>query len=193
MEMAATPEAPRSNAQVPKKSRKLRVVAGLAVIIVGLLGFWEFMAARGPTAISVSVTFLGYTNVDTLGTTRDYRLAWFRITNKSQFQLLCTDGMVEIESAGRWIRETDSAWRLYNPPTLAPGQSTMVSVITPSKGTRWRNDFLMTTLDSPDPPWKRVVIRLMVRLPSQNLRTRVLQWLYSHPPSRYVTSETLKL
>src|SRR5215472_4618717 len=69
----------------PRRSFKLWLVLGLGVVVLGLVGFWGFIVAHDTISDSVSVTFLGYTNRDAYGSVTDYRLASFRIANKSRF------------------------------------------------------------------------------------------------------------
>jgi hypothetical protein len=188
-------EAPGSNSDKiasgsAKRSFKLWLVVGLGVIVLGLVGYWGFVVAHDAIADSVSVTFLGYTNRDAFGSVTDYRLAWFRIANKSRFKLVCTEGVVDIETSRGWFRENTSVWRVYNPPTLEPGQSATVSVIVPSEGTRWENRFLLTKVDKSASIalWRSKLLPLAVRLPAGSFKTRIMGWLLNQSDSRYVTS-----
>jgi hypothetical protein len=172
------------------------LVFGLGVIVLGLVGFWGFMVAHDAIADSVSVTFLGYTNRDAYGSVTDYRLASFRIANKSRFKLICTEGVVDINGAAGWFRETSSVWRVYNPPALEPGQSATVSVIAPSEGTRWRNFFLLTKAEASPrtiAPWKGRLIGFLIRLPQSKWRNRIVELLLRSSDARYVSTGTLKL
>jgi hypothetical protein len=201
MEAAATPEVPNSKSEglrggSSKRNFKLWLALGLGVIVLGLVGYWGFVVAHDAITDSVSVTFLGYTNRDAFGAVTDYRLAWFRIANKSRFKLICTEGVVDIKGPTGWFREKTSVWRVYNPPTLDPAQSATVSVIVPSEGTEWENRFLLTKVDAsprPMPTWKSRLLRLAFRLPAGRLKTRIIGWLLNQSDARYVTSGTLKL
>jgi hypothetical protein len=109
------------------------VVLGLAVIVLGLVGFVSVRAERKRILHSISVTFLCYTNIGPQGLPTDYRLARFRITNSSRYALYCQHGVADVERAGNWIQETNSFLYIHNPPDIEPGKSIMVSVLAPSE------------------------------------------------------------
>jgi hypothetical protein len=199
MEAAATPEVPNSNPEgfrggSPKRKIKLRLVLGLVVIVLGLIGFVGFIAWRDSIPRSVSVTFLGYANTDMSGFGGGHRWAWFRITNRSRLALSYLEGGVaNVEHSGNWIQETNFLGDQYrNNMSIEPGKSETVTLIAPESGIRWRNSFFLT----PDklPPWKIKLMTFMVRHLGRPGR-RIADWILNHPQPRsyVVTSETLKL
>ena len=201
METAATPEVPGSNpesvgAGSPKRKLKLRIVLCLAITVLGLVGFLWFMAARNSISRSVSVTFLGYTNIGPQGLQADYRAARFRITNSSRYTFYCQHGVANVECGGDWTQKTNGFLYIQNPAVTEPRKSATVSVLAPSKGTRWRNTFFLAPLGK-IPPWKVKVGLFIGRLPLGRLGARTQRWIdgwmYRDLQPRVVTSETMKL
>ena len=180
--------------------KKSLIALGLAAIVIGL-GLVLVVRGKGallgrdPISRSVSVTFLGYTNVDTRGFNNMYKWAWFRIENKSPFMLSCMQGALDIERGGSWIQSTNSMGRQYD-PNIEPGQTLTVSIIPPSEGTKWRSEFLFMRMTIHSSRyWKaRTWLEGFVgRLPPSRFGIRSWPPRISNPPLSVVTSETMEL
>lgn len=174
--------------------KKIFIVLG-SLLVVAVIGVTGFLALPDPITHSVSVTFLGYTNMDTRGFNDEYKWAWFRIENRSPVMLACRQGPIDIERAGAWIQDTNTLGRQYD-PIIEPGQSLTVSMIPPSDGTRWRSSFLLTRMGTHTAYWwttKFGLRRIIAFLTPGKLRTRSQTPMMSDPQLHVVTSETLKL
>jgi hypothetical protein len=172
--------------------KKALLVLGSGVAVLALFGF---LALSDPISRSVSVTFLGYTNVDTRGFNDQYKWAWFRIENKTHFMLSCAQGAKDIEREGSWIQTTNGLGRQYD-PIIERGRTLTVSVIAPSDATRWRNSFLFMKMDVRDPAyWNRQISfeRFMNNLRLQRFGIWGQPWRQRNPKLHVVTSETLNL
>lgn len=164
----------------------------LAAAVIGVRGL---LALPDPITHSVTVAFLGYTNMDTRGFNDQYTWAWFRIENKSSVMLACRQGPIFIERAGSWIQDTNTLGRQYD-PIMEPGQALTVSMIPPSDATRWRSSFLLTRMGTQSSRcWSaRFGLRRFIdAFPFSKLGTQGQTLLKSNPQSHVVTSETLKL
>ena len=174
--------------------KKILVFLGF-LLVVTVIGVGGFLALPDPITHSVSVTFLGYTNMDTRGFNDQYRWAWFRIDNRSPVMLACRQGPIDIERAGAWIQDTNTLGRQYE-PILEPGQALTVSMIPPSDGTRWRSSFLLTRMGTHSSHYwsaKFGLRRFIDSLTPRKLRTRSQTPMMSDPQLHVVTSETLNL
>jgi hypothetical protein len=182
-----------SESHAPKRRFKLWLVLGAAVIVLGLVGFVGMKAGRERAAHPFSVTFLCYTNIGPQGLRTDYRLARFRITNNSRYPFYCLHGVADVECAGNWIQETNGFLYIQNPAIIEPRKSATVSVLAPSKGTRWRDTFVLMPVGK-TPPWKLKLGQYIGRLPLGTLGARMINdWMYSDLQRRVVTSETMTL
>src|SRR5215469_3740873 len=133
--------------QTPKRNPGLQIVIGLAVLVLGLVGFAGFMARRDFRAHAVSVTFLGYRKGYISGFESQYRWGLFRITNGSRVTLNCQRMEIEVERGGSWSHESPiSLGPSYERSVLQPGESINIAIVAPSTGTRWRNNFLFTPM-----------------------------------------------
>lgn len=166
------------------------------LLVVTVVGLVSIPARRDALAQSVSVAFVAYTNIDTRGFSDTSRWAWFRVENKSPFMLLCSQGPLDIERSGSWIRNTNTLGRQNPPSIIEPGHTCTVSMISPSEGTRWRNTFLFTKWTKNDSgSWdaNSTLDRFMDRLHLEKIGIRTKPWKSRRPQPYAVTSETLKL
>jgi hypothetical protein len=172
-----------------KKRLLLVVLLALLLAAAGLLG-WRDGIKNGIES-SVSVVFLGYTNVDMYGFKREFTLGWFRLENHSPFNLACRQGPLDVERAGIWIQDTNRVG--YPPdPIIEEGQTLIVSIRAPSGVTRWRSSYVLRAY----PPvfgWRYRFQIFMDHLRLHRFGFRWRLWVGRDPKPHVVKSETLGL
>jgi hypothetical protein len=167
-----------------KKRLLLVVVPVLLIAAVGFLG------RRDGIESSVSVVFLGYSNVDMYGFKREFTLGWFRLENHSPFMLACRQGPLDLERAGIWIQDTNRVG--YPPdPIIEQGQTLTVSIRAPSAATRWRSSYLLRE----SRPYSEGRFRFQIFMDRLRLQRFGFRWRpWSRDPKAHVVkSETLGL
>ena len=170
-----------------KKKLLLVVLLALLLAAAGLLG-WRDRIKNGIES-SVSVVFLGYTNVDMYGFKREFALGWFRLENHSPFMLACRQGPLDVERAGIWTQDTNRVG--YPPdPIIEQGQTEVFSIRAPSGATRWRSSYVLRVC----PPSSRLKDRFQMFMDRLRLHRFGFQWrpwMGRDPKPHVVKSETL--
>ena len=120
--------------------KKVTIFLATALLLIAAV-----FARRQTFSAQISVTFLGYTNVDSRGISQPFTLALFRIENRSGKSLSCQQGVRELEVGGKWIQETNRIGFQYD-PILEPKGTLILSMAAPTDVTRWRSSFLITQM-----------------------------------------------
>ena len=120
--------------------KKVTIFLATALLLIAAALAWRQISTE-----QISVTFLGYTNVDSRGISQPFTLARFRIENHGDQSLSCQQGVRELEVGGKWIQETNRVGFQYD-PILEPQGTLTVSMQAPVNVTRRRNSFLITRM-----------------------------------------------
>lgn len=170
------------------KTKWLLIALALLLVVAAIV-----VALPDPVRDSVSVTFVGYTNRDSNGMNDMYTWAWFRIENRSQLNLGLEQGAIDVERAGAWVHLTNRSGFTYG--GVAPGETRILSLVPPSEGTRWRNNFLINggSLHSVN-YWRR---KQQFEVFMNNLRVRLglrpRPWIYKPLEPIVLTTDTIDL